>query len=233
MYSGVASLAWYRFSKYLAMCSLLLSGSVICSPSSFIVSYSGMWFDFRILCLAFQKAWDFGPPSFIMFLNVFSIFSFSSCSIIVLNASCVLCIIHCFVVYCFVCALWPLQTLFVLFFSFLALFTSFELFFFIEVFTTFFPIVFVRACFMAIYSSSYVVFCVCVLFLYVFVVQLQFFFCSFYPYGVFSCLYMYCCVPYHCDCVVVCLLTSFYCSVSLPIVLILYRVYTFFVYCYV
>ena len=78
MYSGAASLAWYRFSKYWAMCSLLLSGCVIFSPSSFIVSYSGMWFDFRILCLAFQKDWDFDPPppSFIMFFKCFFYFLF-------------------------------------------------------------------------------------------------------------------------------------------------------------
>ena len=39
-YSGVPGLAWYRFSKYLAMCSFVSSGSVSSFPSSVIVLYS-------------------------------------------------------------------------------------------------------------------------------------------------------------------------------------------------
>ena len=132
-----------------------------------------------------------------MFLNVFSIFTFSSCSIIVLSVSCVLCIVlflWC-ILFC-LCFMASSNSFRAIFLSLLAVFTSFEFFFFIDVFNTFFPIVFVRACFMAISSSSYVVIFVCVLFLYVFVVQLPFFFCSFFPYGIFSCFYLYCCVPY-------------------------------------
>ena len=39
-YPSVPGLAWYRFSKYWAMCSLFFSGSFISTPSSVIVSYS-------------------------------------------------------------------------------------------------------------------------------------------------------------------------------------------------
>ena len=39
-YSGVPGLAWYRFSKYLAICSFVSSGSVNSFPSSVIVLYS-------------------------------------------------------------------------------------------------------------------------------------------------------------------------------------------------
>ena len=133
-------------------------GLLFFSPSSFIVSYSGMWFDFRILCLAFQKDWDFDPPSFIMFLNVFSIFSFSSCSIIVLSVSCVFMYssFFCCILFC-LCFMASSNSFRAIFLFVLAVFTSFEFFFFVDVFITFFPIVFVRACFMAISSSSYVV----------------------------------------------------------------------------
>ena len=133
----------------------------------------------------------------------------------------------------FFCALWFLQTLFVSFFFFFLAFFLFlsSFFFFIEVVITFFPIVFVRASFMAIFNSSYVLIFVFVCFVLVCVcctfVHLPFFFCSLFPYCVFSSLYL------HCDCVVVCLLTFSYCSIALPIVFfVFYRVYTFFIYCY-
>ena len=43
-YSWVPGLAWYRFSKYVAMCSLVSSGFVISLPSSVMVLYSSSLF---------------------------------------------------------------------------------------------------------------------------------------------------------------------------------------------
>ena len=87
-YSGVPGLPWYRFSKYLAICSFVSSGSVNSFPSSVIVLYSN-----SLLLLACLLACHMQFGSILVLLMssriLFSVCSASNFSILSLVCFCV------------------------------------------------------------------------------------------------------------------------------------------------
>ena len=77
---GLSSRAWYRFSKYWAMCSFASSGSSMGFPFSSSVMYESPLCLGVIFLFSFQKSCDFVPPSLVILLaNVlmFCLWSFS------------------------------------------------------------------------------------------------------------------------------------------------------------
>ena len=67
-YWGLPSLAWYRFSKYCAMCSVASAGSSIGWLLSFSVMYELLLCLGVIFLFSFQKSCDFVPPSLLILL---------------------------------------------------------------------------------------------------------------------------------------------------------------------
>ena len=156
-YSWVPGLAWYRFSKYVAMCSFVSSGFIISLPSSVMVLYSSSLFPLACL-LACHMLLGSIFVLLISSLIIFSVCSASYFSIISLVLFCAF--IYLLSVFSLLASSPPLHALSnSLFASFLSLFAALIssdcVFFILSVLIFTIPMVFSKVFFIILSASSY------------------------------------------------------------------------------